>query len=124
MNSRDKRERTPAATQLSAGHFIRDLLAALNARSITWSNVCEYCPPQEFHRMARACSGANTVHYAHVMNWLLYVKGSRAVDLMKDGIGPAALSTLLKEARKQMKKANFRGQRRSWKRCFAVASIK
>ena len=56
--------------------------------------------------MARACSGANTVHYAHVMNWPLYVKGLRAVDLMKDGIGPAALSTLLKEARKQIKRAN------------------
>ena len=59
-------------------------VAALNAQSITWSNVCEYCPPQEFHRMARACSGANTVHYAHVMNWLLYVKGSRCVVLFSE----------------------------------------
>jgi hypothetical protein len=40
-------------------------VAALDPHTITWSNVCDYYFPSEFHRMARACSGNNTIHHAH-----------------------------------------------------------
>lgn len=40
-------------------------LAALDPHTISWSNICDYCPPKSFHDMARACSGRNTVHHAY-----------------------------------------------------------
>ena len=40
-------------------------VAALDPHTITWSNVCDYYPPKDFHDMARACSGRNTVHHAY-----------------------------------------------------------
>ena len=40
-------------------------VAALDPHTITWSNVCDYYSPKDFHDMARACSGRNTVHHAY-----------------------------------------------------------
>eukprot|EP00953_Heterococcus_sp_UTEX-ZZ885_P010303 6022-Heterococcus_DN1.PRE.2 len=37
---------------------------------MSWSNVCDYCVPADFHDMARRCSIAgDTVHYANSINW-------------------------------------------------------
>ena len=40
-------------------------IAALDPHTITWSNVCDYYFPHDFHSMARACSGSNTIHHAY-----------------------------------------------------------
>jgi hypothetical protein len=37
---------------------------------MSWSNVPDYMHPDDFHAVARACSGtAETVHFMHTMNW-------------------------------------------------------
>ncbi len=37
---------------------------------MSWSNVPDYMHPDDFHAVARACSGtAETVHFMHSMNW-------------------------------------------------------
>ena len=57
--------------------------------------------------MARACSGANTVHYAYSMNWPTVVKGASIVDyvLPEDCNGIKDVSFLddtLSECRKML----------------------
>ncbi|CAD7699418.1 unnamed protein product [Ostreobium quekettii] len=57
-----------------------DILAA-QPRSISWSSLCDYCTPDEFHDMAQACSlPGKTVHYVYSMNWIRDVKGTFAMD--------------------------------------------
>eukprot|EP00798_Chlamydomonas_sp_ICE-L_P013480 gene13479-19338_t len=46
--------------------------------SIIWSNILDYMPPADFHRMARLCScpkAAPTKHYITTMNWVQSVYG-------------------------------------------------
>jgi hypothetical protein len=57
-------------------------ISSLRPWTITWSNVADYLPPADFHRMARAAScpgGADTVHSMCVRPcitncWIPFVK--------------------------------------------------
>ena len=78
-------------------------IAALDPHTVSWSNVCDYYTPSEFHEMARACSGSNTVHYAYSMNWPTNVKGASIIDYVNphNGIKDISfLDDLLPEAKK------------------------
>ena len=49
----------------------------LRPRSMSWSNVCDYIDPVEFHMLARKCSvGNETIHFGYSMNWPQDVKGA------------------------------------------------
>eukprot|EP00798_Chlamydomonas_sp_ICE-L_P016659 gene16659-22911_t len=46
--------------------------------SVSWSNILDYVPPADFHRMARLCScpkAAPAKHYVTTMNWIQSVYG-------------------------------------------------
>ena len=78
-------------------------IAALDPYTITWSNVCDYYQPKEFHEMARKCSGSNTIHHAYSMNWAQQIKGTFAIDLMISGITGKKLDGLLAAANATVK---------------------
>ena len=48
--------------------------------SISWSNVCDYMSPTDFHAIARAVSNSETVHYVHSCNWTTVVYGTDVYD--------------------------------------------
>lgn len=52
----------------------------LNAYTMSWNNVLDYFPRAEFHALAQACSGPDTLHFGYSMNWPLLVKGSSCID--------------------------------------------
>jgi hypothetical protein len=56
-------------------------IASLQPTSMSWSNVCDYYHPAEFHAMARTCSRDGT-HTAHMMNYVKSVKGACHMDYM------------------------------------------
>jgi hypothetical protein len=52
-------------------------IARMQPFTMSWSNVCDYYSPSQFHEMAKACSGVeDTVHYGYSMNWPSRVKGA------------------------------------------------
>ena len=76
-------------------------IAALDPHSIYWSNVCDYYSAEEFHSMARACSGKNTVHSAYSTNWPSEVKGLSLDSVIPEdmnGISDDNLSSALAQA--------------------------
>lgn len=52
----------------------------MNAFTMSWSNICDYIPKDKFLQMAKACSGSDTVHYMHSMNWKMEVYGTNVLD--------------------------------------------
>jgi hypothetical protein len=66
-----------------AAKAVQAEIRALQPYTMSWSNVCDYYHPAEFHSMARACSAPNdTVHYLHTMNWVQETKGASCIDLL------------------------------------------
>ena len=59
-------------------------IAALNPYTISWSNICDYCKPADFHDMARQCSGKDTIHFGYSMNWPTRVFGVSMLDYAAD----------------------------------------
>jgi len=58
----------------------------LSPHTISWSNVCDYYSPQDFHVMAQACSmKTDTVHHLYSMNWVRRVKGASCMDFGLEG---------------------------------------
>jgi hypothetical protein len=58
-------------------------IRSLKPHTISWSNVCDYYHPADFHAMAKACSAPEgTVHHLHSMNWIRDVKGASCIDLL------------------------------------------
>lgn len=61
---------------------------------MSWSNVCDYVSPKDFHKMARACSvdagHRSTIHFLYSMNWIQEVKGA----ILMDYAGPGKLHWL------------------------------
>lgn len=55
-------------------------ISSLNPWTISWSNICDYFKPEEFHLIARQCSGKDTVHFAYSMNWPYRVFGASVLD--------------------------------------------
>ena len=55
-------------------------IRGLNPYTIDWSNLPDYFSKKEFLRMAQSSSGEETVHYMHLMNWYVRVKGSFILD--------------------------------------------
>lgn len=50
-------------------------IRALKPWTMSWSNVADYCSPDDYFAMARRCSRPkDTVHYLHSMNWVRDVK--------------------------------------------------
>jgi hypothetical protein len=56
-------------------------LRAKNAYAVSWSNVCDYISPIDFHRVARALSGSETVHYVHSCNWITTIYGTDIFEI-------------------------------------------
>ncbi|KAF5827763.1 hypothetical protein DUNSADRAFT_18789 [Dunaliella salina] len=56
-------------------------IASLKPTSLSWSNVCDYYHPADFHAMARTCSPDGT-HTAHMMNYAKCVKGGFYIDYL------------------------------------------
>ena len=53
----------------------------LQPYTMSWSNVCDYMHPADFHALARGCSAPKeTVHYLHSMNWTIEVKGASCIE--------------------------------------------
>jgi hypothetical protein len=58
-------------------------IRSLKPHTISWSNVCDYYHPADFHAMAKACSAPeDTVHHLHSMNWIRDVKGASCIELL------------------------------------------
>lgn len=58
-----------------------EVIGKLDPYTISWSNLLDYCRSySDFHKMARACSGPNTVHFAYSMNWTRSTKGANYID--------------------------------------------
>ena len=55
---------------------IKDLDPAM----INWSNIPDYLRQTDFFETAQACSGAETQHHFHLMNWVRKVYGSSLID--------------------------------------------
>jgi hypothetical protein len=75
-------------------------IRSLQPRTISWSNVCDFYLPADFHAMAEACSApeGGTVHHLHSMNWVRDVKGASRISflLAADGsLERAEVSALL-----------------------------
>lgn len=49
--------------------------------SMSWSNLCDYINPRDFHKMLHQCSiGSGTAHFGYSMNWSMEVKGTYLGD--------------------------------------------
>ena len=59
-----------------------DTIAALKPYTMSWSNVCDYFTPVEFHKIARRCSAHNTLHFAYTMNWPTCIFGASVLDYL------------------------------------------
>ncbi|KAI9033451.1 hypothetical protein DFJ74DRAFT_701537 [Hyaloraphidium curvatum] len=63
------------------GAAINRRIRSLGPWTMSWSNVCDYMTPADFHRVARECSAdEDTVHYTYSMNWRYDVKNSFVLD--------------------------------------------
>ncbi|KAK3250203.1 hypothetical protein CYMTET_40408 [Cymbomonas tetramitiformis] len=73
-------------------------IAAMRPWTMSWSNVCDYFSPADFHAMARACSASeDTVHYGYSMNWSRSVMGASSLDFFGNR---DALDGIIKTAHK------------------------
>ena len=59
---------------------IFQLIKDRNARTVDWSNICDYLSKEDFLKMAKAVSSKKTVHYVHFKNWTQYYKGASLLD--------------------------------------------
>ena len=59
-------------------------IAGLNPYLVSWSNVVDYIPPQEFHTMAKMISGEDTMHFFHSINWPVRTFGVDVYDIHED----------------------------------------
>jgi hypothetical protein len=58
-------------------------ICSLQPHTMSWSNVCDYYHPADFHAMAEACSAPEgTVHHLHSMNWIREVKGASHIEML------------------------------------------
>ena len=61
---------------------IEDMNAvSTNPYHVSWSNVPDYIEPKEFHKIAKAISGTETVHFLHSCNWTQLVYGTDVYDI-------------------------------------------
>jgi hypothetical protein len=64
------------------GHISLDNKALLeeikkaNPFVISWSNLCDYMEPKEFHTIAKKVAGPDSVHYLHSCLWMQRVYGT------------------------------------------------
>ncbi len=52
----------------------------LDAAGIDWSNIPDYLTREDFFSMVKACSGTDTRHSLHFMNWVTRVFGASLID--------------------------------------------
>ncbi|CAG8644024.1 9701_t:CDS:2, partial [Diversispora eburnea] len=48
----------------------------LDPWTMSWSNICDYFYPNNFHKLLKACSGNDTIHAMTSMNWITEVYGA------------------------------------------------
>jgi hypothetical protein len=77
--------------------------------SINWSNVVDYMVPSSFHRLAAACSSANTVHYMHSTMWVLDIKGACPTHYSRS-MNPIPLQSTWQQDKKLNQLRDFYGQ--------------
>lgn len=75
-----------AANDTAAAAEVRQL----HPDTISWSNVCEFVSPRDFHNLAAACSVPQTTNYMHGMNWVFDIKGSSPLDYCTQPKSPQA----------------------------------
>ena len=59
---------------------LRSIQEDLQPNSMSWSNVCDFMMPEDFHAMAKQCSGPQTKHLLFPMNWTREVCGAFVLD--------------------------------------------
>ena len=52
----------------------------LDPKVVDWSNIPDYLPADDFFAMAKMCSGTDTTHSMHSMNWQGFVFGTSLID--------------------------------------------
>ena len=52
----------------------------LNPVLVDWSNVPDFLTVDDYFAMAKACSGTETMHHAHFLNWIFHVYGASLLD--------------------------------------------
>ena len=52
----------------------------LNPALVDWSNVPDYLTVEDYFAMAKSCSGSETIHHVHFLNWLYHVYGASLLD--------------------------------------------
>jgi hypothetical protein len=71
---------TPETTEVNC------YISSLHPWTISWSNVPDYIEPEDFWKLAKACSGPNqTAHSFYSMNWRREVLGCFTLDLQPEG---------------------------------------
>jgi hypothetical protein len=60
-------------------------IAALQPKTISWSNIMDYMDKVEFHSVAKACSSTAT-HFGYSMNWPRLIYGASLIDYPKEAI--------------------------------------
>ena len=69
-------QKTVHNTDLQILKQIKDLKPTM----INWSNLPDYLRQKDFFETAQACSGAETQHHFHLMNWVCKVYGCSLID--------------------------------------------
>ena len=87
---------------------IANEIASLGPHSISWSNVLDYFPPQQFHELAKACSAqtsgtaTSTTHFGYSMNWPFNTFGSSIMDFDKPATDMLKIIDKSNESDRQM----------------------
>jgi hypothetical protein len=58
---------------------VMEEIASLQPMSISWSNILDYIPRNDFHTLARKCS-ASAIHSGYSMNWPTITYGASLID--------------------------------------------
>ena len=98
-------------------------IAAMRPYTMSWSNICDYVDPRDFHKLARACSSTDTMHFGYSMSWSTEVYGANILDYGFQG-DPDLIKRLLGTARdaieKEFKtKVPFASSKRGRQDCIA-----
>jgi hypothetical protein len=67
---------------IDAAEIINEIRCT-NPYVISWSNLCDYIDPTEFHAIVRRASGSDTVHYVHFCNWTQRMYGTDVYDIQE-----------------------------------------
>jgi len=59
---------------------IQTFIKNKHPEKVDWSNIPDYMDPNEFLKVVQECTGKDTIHRAHFMNWHKKVFGINLLD--------------------------------------------